>query len=194
MATSASATLATSIFNGAILAGNVTANVSIGDSFTVIDTHGGTVTGKFGNEITQTVNGVPLQWSCSSTARSSRSIESDPSKVVLDRVKANTDRRADLVGQPVALRPGKGDVHSIRHTRAGAALPITAGSVVQFGLDNGAHTEQIVIGANGVATYNPMASYSEPLSVGNHVVTAQFLGDSDLNITNPSVTPTGGRR
>jgi len=149
---------------GAKLRGTANSAVNINDSFTIIETTGGTVIGKFNPADVAFIGGKKFTITYTSTT------------VVLTHVKA----QVFLNPQPASLSRTSVFGESVSFTvkvTVDSGDPAPDGTLIDFKLDNGAVVPVAVSGGQGLATFNPGLLGVGPIP---HTVTATFAGDNDF--------------
>jgi autotransporter-associated beta strand protein len=179
---------------GAALAGLVGVNVAINDSFTIIQAiNGGTIQGRFIEPVGEEASGAGIAY----IGGAKFDVDySDPTKVVLTRVKENTTLTiSSPLGTPIANSVYGQDATftATMVAEAGAGgVPVT--DTVTFTVDatagnpSGIAFETVNLNALDQATFDPQAinvgNFTVP--VGPHTVTVTFNGDPNFYTPPPA--------
>src|SRR5262249_7608581 len=150
----------------ASLAGFVGPGLKIGDSYTILTTTGGTITGKFSEPFiagSVIVGGQKFTIAYTSTTVTLTAVQQTAT------VTLSSSAHPSLYGQAVVFtatmtpEPGAGSV------------PTT--DTVTFTLDGGSVTFTAPVSGNK-ATFDPISFFGQPLTTGTHTINATFNGDS----------------
>lgn len=163
---------------GATLTGQINPAILVNDTFTIMQTVGGVVSGKFAEPFS--ANTVFLN------GKKFRIDYSDPTKVVLTRVK--NDVQVALVSSANPSVFGQVVTFTATVTPEPGAGPLPTSTTVTFTLDT-TIMQSINLDANGQAVFDPAAFTGQPLSVGTHTIRAMFDGDADTNTATKDLAP-----
>jgi len=173
----------------ATLAGEVGPNVAIGDSFTIIQTSGGTVSGQFADPYGTDTNGEPIVF----FGTGKFDIDySNPTRVVLMRepndvsITVTSSQNPSIYGQDVSFtamvtpEPGAG------------ILPL--GDSVTFQLSQGAFLIKqsvplVFIGSGDQAVFDPQLYQNITLQPNTYTLTATYNGDTFFSVASVTLTP-----
>jgi large repetitive protein len=153
--------------NNATLSGVASTNVNVGDSFTIITTTGGTITGKFAGTANDVfLNGVLF------------TVVYNPTSVVITREQALTTTTLASSVNPSSYGQNVVFTANVKPTVGPGPIPVA--DTVQFTLVLGGitYTQNVNVDANGNATFNPTTFLGQPPPVGTYTVTAAFNGDT----------------
>jgi autotransporter-associated beta strand protein len=165
--------------NGASLAGLVAASVNLGDTFTIIQTTGGTVHNKFAE---------PFSPNTAFVAGQKFTVDySDPTKVVLRRVKdtatvtITSSANPSVYGQQVLFTA------TVTPEPGAVAIPTTTTDTVTFTFDGVTYSPEFLTAnpdGSAYAVFDPLAATGGPMSVTTpltlHTLHAAFSGDATL--------------
>jgi autotransporter-associated beta strand protein len=167
--------------NGAALSGVVDPSVVLSDTFTIIQTTGGTVHGTFAAFDHVFLNGLKFLIDYS-----------DPTKVVLQRVKA--DARVSVVSSVNPAVYGQPVLYTATVTPVdGDAPAVPTSDTVTFTFD-GVSYPAVNVNAMGQAVFDPQAATGGPLSVTTpstlHTLHVAFSGDAtEFNASQTDLSP-----
>jgi autotransporter-associated beta strand protein len=174
---------------GATLAGMTADTVKVNDTFTILKSVGGVITGQFADPLGVDPNtGLPIAYVGGSkfNVKYIQNGNGDVTQVQLIRVK----QVAAITVTPSTLSPVYGqDVTYTAHvTIDGGAGSAPPGTKVTFILDKGPNqlTQDVPV-VNGIAVFDPaaVANLGHPLPVGQHTIDATY--DGVVNISNPAL-------
>jgi autotransporter-associated beta strand protein len=164
---------------GATLTGSPQASVQVGDRFTVIQTTGGTVHGAFAQGATLFLGGQKFSVDTS-----------DPTKVVLQRVQANTSVSVSSSANPAAYGQTVLYTATVAPEAGAGAVPVTG--TVTFTFDGVAYPA-VNVANNGQAVFDPQKAIGGFLGVTTpatlHTLHAAYSGNALLNASAADLTP-----
>jgi autotransporter-associated beta strand protein len=158
---------------GAQLAGFIGPGLKIGDSYTILTATGGTISGRFAEPFGEvTPGGLGIAF----VGGQKFLVDySDPTKVVLTAIQQTATVALSSSVNPSVY--GQDVVFTATMTPEPGAGNVPGTDTVTFTLDGGAVTFTAPV-VNNKATFDPLAFFGQPLSVGSHNIDATFNGDS----------------
>jgi autotransporter-associated beta strand protein len=166
---------------GAQLAGFVGPGLNIGDTYKILTTQGGTITGRFAEpfgEVTPGGLGIAFVGGQKFTVD-----YSNPTQVVLKAVPQTVSVALSSGVSPSVF--GQDVVFTATLTPEKGAGNVPGSDTVTFTLDIGSGLATFTaLVVNNKATFDPLDFYKQPLSVGAHTIDATFNGDSKFASAN----------